>query len=312
MLLTHDRRNSSGGRWPPEPRGIAATGTVLIAMLAAVAALPGCSAGTRTPDRPASARTPGVPAEQALLPPIYAAVYGSTEAQLEIKVAEQRLTAQCMSRAGFAYPVRVAGAADDAGSRPKPFGLESLSVPVVPTESEGPKTGTRSDSTAFTRALYGDDDQRVKVSGAKVWVSRPATGCVAEAEKRLLGNGRQRWIQLRIIFFEAEREARRQLDDDRAFQALNERWRACMRQDGHDLADPLRVLSTLPPRADLAANPLARADLDCKARTDYFATAYARLAVTQRTVLDRYPDALADWKSLLQRQRAAARATPGR
>ncbi|HET8643206.1 MAG TPA: hypothetical protein VFM37_14815, partial [Pseudonocardiaceae bacterium] len=98
------------------------------------------------------------------------------------------------------------------------------------------------------------------------------------------------------------------LDEDPRFRAVTERWRQCMRQLGFDERDPRRLAEELPAGADPGGQPLARADLDCKSRTGYLSTGYARLAEIQRRRLDEDPSVAVDWTDLLARQDTIARA----
>jgi hypothetical protein len=138
-------------------------------------------------------------------------------------------------------------------------------------------------------------------------VSAPATGCQADAERRLLGDGQARWLELRVRLGEGEKEARNRLERDPVFQALNTRWRGCMMQAGVDARDPIQLARSLPVSIDIRTNAATRADVHCKAATGYLAAAYSRLAAMQQAWLDRNPRLRTDREMLLRRQDAAAR-----
>lgn len=240
-------------------------------------------------------------------PPIYAMVYRVSEAAERISATHNGLVADCMDRLGFTHTV-TPGPRSDAEERPAPFGLESLDVPREDTFAEDPERAT----DAYLRALYGPPNDRIKAKGKRITVSRPASGCVADAERRLLGDGRARWIQLRILLFEAEDDALRRLDRDQGFLELNSRWRRCMRQAGFDWPEPARLLGDLPKDTDIRTHPATTADVRCKHETGYLTTAYARLSVLQQEVLDEDPGIVADWTALLSRQDNASRASSPR
>ncbi|MFJ7209414.1 hypothetical protein ACIQWR_38505 [Streptomyces sp. NPDC098789] len=81
--------------------------------------------------------------------------------------------------------------------------------------------------------------------GSRMSVSRPGDGCLAEAETRLLGDGRMRWLQVRIMLFEGQEQARQDVEKNAAFRAATTRWRQCMEQAGFPQQDPVKLLGTL-------------------------------------------------------------------
>lgn len=232
--------------------------------------------------------------------PFQRLLYLPSAAVLRVQRAEQQLTVACMARHGFTFkPVTSVG----SGEHPTPFGLESL-APQPPDASVPPE---KSRGKAFTRALYGDPGKRISAKGRMLKVTRPADGCQAEAEKRLLGDARLRWLQLRIQLGEGEKEARDQVEEDAAFRALQARWSRCMSQAGFREKDPLDVLLSLPRGTQPAANPAARADMRCKGATHYLPTAYARLRAVQQKWLDDHAATLTEWNRLQTRQDTEAR-----
>jgi hypothetical protein len=282
----------------------------VFALLAGVACAPAPRPGSESHLAPRSAASSA--AELARLqarPPIYALVYTWTESGERIALAQQRLAKACMARLGFRYdPAAPAKSDAVAEDRPAPFGLESLDPPAADGPGASPSEAPAGTSQAYARALFGDPNRHVTAHGTRLRVSRPANGCLAEAEQRLLGNGRVRWIQLRILLFEMEGQSRQLLEHDPAFRAANSRWQQCMRNAGFDWPGPRQLLHSLPARTDIRTNPTTRADVQCKAKTGYLTTAYARLADVQRKRLAGDPTVLADWTSLLHRQDSAARA----
>ncbi|MET8580691.1 hypothetical protein ABZX39_07335 [Streptomyces collinus] len=137
-------------------------------------------------------------------------------------------------------------------------------------------------------------------------VSRPGNGCLADAETRLLGDGRMRWLQLRILLFEAQEQARKDVEQDAAFRTVTGRWRQCMAKAGVRAKDPVGLLGSLNTYEARHSSPALSADLRCKTETGYLATAYSRLGAVQQRWLDRHPDVLRDWTSLSARQKKAA------
>jgi len=259
----------------------------------------------------ASAPAPQVaaaPAQRQDLPPIYALLDVRNDVDRLIGEAKRLLVEACMAEQGFRYVDAGEDVdSDDAGNGLRLFGLESPDDLVDRSPQEPASQGE-----AYGRALFGDPDKRIVATGARVVVSRPATGCLADAEHRLLGDLRLRRMQLRMQLFDAERDTREQLDTDAGFRTANERWRACMTLTGFDAPDPLQLLAGLPGNADLRSHPAVQADLRCKAETGYLRTAYGRLAVIQQAWLDSHPNVATDWNAIRNRQYAAARRVVGR
>ncbi|MEU7584549.1 hypothetical protein AB0B50_44015 [Streptomyces sp. NPDC041068] len=139
-------------------------------------------------------------------------------------------------------------------------------------------------------------------------MSRPATGCVADAQRQLLGpGGPRRDLTLRLQLDQGERDALRTLGKDSAFREATARWRSCMRQAGFTTAkDPQRLAAALHPDTPLPEQPAARADVTCKHATGYLERAYARLAALQQRWLDANPQPADQWRSLRQRESQAA------
>ncbi|CAL9443973.1 hypothetical protein [Streptomyces sp. enrichment culture] len=237
--------------------------------------------------------------------PFHGLLRTPTDATRRAHEAEQRLVAACMADRGFTYTPAPA-ASDDSGADSAPFGFEPRDTPAdggrpAPQPSEQPR------GEDFTRALYGDPDRRISAHNEVIRVTRPATGCLAEAQEHLLGeDGRVRDLTLRLVLDQGERDAVRALRKDAAQRAVTARWRACMAEAGITADDPVRLAADLPTGAD-ATHPSARADLACKARTGYLERAYTRLAATQRHWLDTHPGPVAEWRTLHRREDTAAR-----
>ena len=253
---------------------------------------------------PPSAAVASVPAAASGLPPIYALLDVRNDVDRRIAEAKRVLITACMADQGFRYVEAAEGEADD-GLRL--FGLES----PADVAADRPLTEPPGQGEAYQRALFGDPDRQVVATGARVAVSRPATGCLADAERRLLGERRLARMQLRMTLFDAERDTREQLDGDPEFRAATERWRVCVRGAGVAAADPLRLLADLPGDADLRSHPAVVADLRCKAETGYLRTSYGRLSAIQQAWLDANPAVAEGWNALRQRQYAAARQVLG-
>ncbi|MER5205239.1 hypothetical protein [Streptomyces sp. NPDC002825] len=228
--------------------------------------------------------------------------------------AQRQFAIACMAKRGFRYaPAPGEGAAEGDDELPQPFGLESA-VPATPARESAPpvaeappKPGSPESTEAYGQALFGDQSKRVTAKGIRMSVSRPGNGCLAEAETRVLGDGRMRWLQVRIMLFEAQEQARTDVEKDPAFKAVTARWRACMDRAGFTGPDPARLLASLrTPEARASSTALA-ADLRCKDETGYLDTAYTRLAAVQQRWLDRNPAVAKDWKTLADRQERESR-----
>lgn len=310
MLLSRPRQDGPGGHRSPGPRPVPAPDArpvgprtlnrparALAVLTVAVAGVAGCSSGPGPVAGDPATTT--APTPSVATPPIYAAVYGSAREQREIATAQQQLVVRCMADAGFSYrpPPVPAGAGQE--SRPRPFGLEDL---PGGTEADAPDPAPTPASTGrrFQRALFGGKAQ-FTAHGAQLSVSRPATGCLAEAEQQLLGTARREWMTLRIVLYEAERAAEALVVENPSFRRLNAAWSACMARHGHRFGDPMKV-PDLTADDDPELPPVARDDLTCKAETDYLGTAYALLADAQRRALADHPQAITRWRELLRRQ----------
>lgn len=280
----------------------------------------GCS-GTSTGRGSATGRTPvpaaaGKPATVAdpaeltalhRLPPVTGLLFTP---QSRAVGAQQKISIACMAERGYRYAPVPPPENPGADERPQSFGLESTTpprpaTPSVPPEAP-PKPGSPEASDAYARALFGDEAKRVTVMGARLSVSRPGNGCLAEAETRLLGEGRLRWLQVRILLFEAQEQTRQDVEKDPAFRTATTRWRECMDRAKVKAEDPVQVERSLRSDADRRSSPVAAADLRCKAETRYLTTAYQRLAAVQQRWLDEHPDIGRDWKKLSARQDTAA------
>ncbi|MER6469762.1 hypothetical protein [Streptomyces collinus] len=242
------------------------------------------------------------------LPPVNAAVYAWDPAGARITLAEQRLTVACMARHKLSYrPAEPATEADVEW--PTPFGRESL-APHSARSRDGtePSTGH---NPAYGRTLLGDPDKQITAHGERLSVSAPAVGCLAEAEQRMLGNQRARWMRLQILLQEAQQDTLEMVTRDRQFRAANARWSACMHQEGFDFASPAELVAHAQSAKGMSDGRLPLTDVRCKERDDYLTVAYTRLALFQRRWLTRHPDVLRDRARLLRRQDAVARALLG-
>lgn len=301
-------KRGSGGR-------VASRGLVrALAVGMVVAAAAGCSR-TGTSETPAPATTAkqataADPAELTALhrlPPVTGLLFTPQSRATE---AQQKVAIACMAERGYRYAPVPPPKNPGADEHPQPFGLESTTPPRTATPSAPPeappKPGSPEATDAYARALFGDEAKRVTVMGARLSVSRPGNGCLAEAETRLLGDGRLRWLEVRILLFEAQEQTRQDVEKDPGFRTATTRWRECMDRAKVKAEDPVRVQLSLRSEADRRSSPVAAADLRCKAETGYLNTAYHRLAAVQQHWLDEHPDIGRDWKKLSARQDRAA------
>ncbi|MFE2013115.1 hypothetical protein [Streptomyces sp. NPDC059491] len=292
------------------PRGLVRA----LALGLALAAAAGCSGPAAAPPGPAPepAAEPARLTALHRLPPITGLLFTSHVRSTE---AQQRIAVACMAGRGFRYaPVPPPKAPDGADERPRPFGLETPDPPragATPPPETPPASGSPESTAAYARALFGADGKRVTAKGLRLSVSRPGEGCLAEAETRVLGDGRIRWLQVRIMLFEAQEQTRKDVEKDPAFRAATARWRECMDRNRVKAQDPVQVQNALRTAEARRTDPVAAADLRCKAETGYLTTAYGRLAATQQRWLDEHPDIGGDWKKLSARQDEAARTVLG-
>ncbi|MEV7563964.1 hypothetical protein [Streptomyces tanashiensis] len=284
-----------------------------VAVLAGAAAVVGGWTLAAPPDS-----TPPVPAAATAshaLPQVTERLFRWTEVDYRSTEAQRRYAVACMARHGFRYEPPAPPLPGTGGDqRPQPFGQESAAPPAEtpPPAEKPPAPGSAETGKAYGLALFGDQKKRVTAKGTRgMKVSRPGDGCLAEGETRVLGDGRMRWLQVRIMLFEAQEQARADLEKDPEFRALNGRWRACMDEAGFTgRTDPARLLGALRTEAARHADGSLTADLRCKESTGYLPTAYARLAALQQRWLDGHPDVDRDWKALLRRQDEATRTVP--
>ncbi|MFD7975796.1 hypothetical protein [Streptomyces sp. NPDC059071] len=291
----------------------AAAGAVIAASAGCSGAVTGTgtASGAAAGSGPARAAAPAEPAALHRLPPVTGLLFTPHVRSAE---AQQKVAIACMAERGYRYapvpPPRNPGGEGGDDERPQPFGLESTAPPraAAPTVSPEapPRPGSPESTDAYARALFGDEARRVTARGLRLSVSRPGDGCLAEAETRLLGDGRMRWLQVRIRLFEAQEDARQEVEKDSAFRAVTTRWRECMDRAGIKAEDPVQVQRSLRSDEERRTGPVAAADLRCKAETGYLTTAYERLAAVQQRWLDAHPDIGRDWKKLSARQEKAA------
>jgi hypothetical protein len=297
----------SGGHRPPETRPAHGPLPALLAALIGIAIVATACGHPAPATTTVSARQRATQlAALHRLPPIYRLVYRPTAVDQRIAFADLRLTTACMARHGFRYQAKAPEVLPDTvWEGPAPFGLETLDSPAA--SAAEPSEEPPSQGKQYARALYGDPDRRMTAKGARVQTNGPLDGCMADTQRRLLGADRLRWMQVRILLYEAEQDARQRLDGDPAFRAVNARWHDCMREGGFPWADPMELFHALPPDADVHTSPATRADLSCKDRTDYLTVGYQRLAAMQQQRLDADPTVERDWKTLLHRQDVVAR-----
>lgn len=286
--LNHDRVRSGGVSPPERPRRPIAAVVIVVLTALLSGSAPQVAATGQGNTR--------------VVPPMFGMMYLPDAQDRRITAARDALIARCMAAHGHSYSAQVDDITEDeALAALQPFGLESLEnltsepAPAEPVHSE-----------EYARALFGDPGRRVQAHGERLGMSLPANGCQADAEHHLLADQRQRGLELRLRFYDGEREAREQLDHDPAFVAANERWSRCVHRFGVEARTPGELVNELPADTDLATDPAVRADVGCKRETGYLDTAYARLAVLQQNWLDAHADLVAEWLELRQRQHTAA------
>ncbi|HEU5472931.1 MAG TPA: hypothetical protein VFV67_19985 [Actinophytocola sp.] len=290
--LNHDRARSGGSPPGRHVRAIAATLAAGLTALLLSGSAPHVATGQ---------------ADTRVVPPMYRMMYVPDDQDRRISEAREVLVTNCMAAHGLSYATHVEDITEaEALAALQPFGLESLDdlttepAPAEPVHSE-----------EYARVLFGDPDQRMVARGERLEISSPGTGCLADAEYRLLGDQRQRASELRLRLYDGERDARERLDRDPAFLAATQRWRTCVNRFGIDAANPGDLLDKLPDDVVAATDPALRADLRCKRETGYLDTAYARLAELQDDWLTAHADLTGEWLALRQRQDHVARQVLG-
>jgi len=229
--------------------------------------------------------------------PLYGLLRAPTDSARRAHRAEQRLVVTCMAAQGFRYTP--AFAAVDSGTSPALFGVESLDPSGGATGAPEPQPSEQRRGEGFDRALYGDPDLSISARNKVLRVTRPATGCLAEAQTRLQGEaGRKQDLTLRMQLDQGERDALQALEKDPAFRTLTTRWRACMRRAGVTADDPRELIGDLPRGTDPATSPAIRTDVKCKESTGYLKAAYGRLAAMQQQWVDANRKPVAEWKAL--------------
>ncbi|MEU3555797.1 hypothetical protein [Streptomyces fragilis] len=250
--------------------------------------------------------------------PLRALLNSSPAAAREAHRAEQALIAACMGDQGVRYdkvPDPAPAGSETAGTTQLHFGIESVgpSDGEAAQNSRQPPAERRRDE-AFDLALYGDPEKRISARNKAIRVTRPATGCLAEAQARLLGgeDARRRELGLRLTLDQGERDAVAALADDPALRAADAEWSACMADQGVKASSPAAFARKLPEGTDLGTDPSVAADLGCKQRTDYLERAYGRLAALQRDWLDRHTKDADAWRSLRAHEAKEAEQVLGR
>ncbi|MDR7279080.1 hypothetical protein [Catenuloplanes atrovinosus] len=253
----------------------------------------------------AAGRLPGADltlAELRSLPPIYEVLYHRADQQALLRRAEDQMVTECMARAGHTYRAGPAATAEGDALGPRPFGIEE----TADLGDGGPALSEPSTPAApgFAMALDGDQATRLRVTGESLEITIPTTGCRAEAEVRLAGANRVPLQEARVALFDAERESLDRLETDGEYAGLRAEWAECMKGAGIDAADPAALPVSGP---DPAADPGVRADLRCKADTDFLDRAYRRMAELQEDVLAETPGLLGRWRDMRADQVAEAR-----
>ncbi|MFJ1968989.1 hypothetical protein ACIO93_09980 [Streptomyces sp. NPDC087903] len=292
---------------PIRPRRNAGIALLVLIPLALIAT----AAWTMSDRTPSSAKAstrpePALAVLRARLP-LNGLLHTPSDASRRVHKAEGQLVASCMADRGFRYTPAPAAPEDDSGTGPALFGIETLDRPDEAGARE-PQPSERPQGEGFDRALYGDPDRKISAHNKVLRVSRPATGCLAEAQTRLLGDGgRIRNLALRVQLDQGERDSLQELDKDPAFRAVNTRWRACMARAGITAETPGKLAGSLPPGTDVTTHPSVRADVECKERTGYLERAYARLAAAQQHWLAANEKPRSEWTALRHREDQAAR-----
>lgn len=244
--------------------------TVILSVLAAGAALSGCSA---------AARAPAVPGLGQQVLPVFAYLQSGAEATTYDQ-AYNILVAQCMARYGYSDPHQV------YLEPPTPpmyrrYGVTSLAIASQwgyhleagsPLLAKGPPA-TRPWSSAelmvYTGSPHGQSSPAAQPQPRPSYRGQPvpAGGCAGQAGRQLGNTGAAALPNLPNQINEGDfTESMNQPDVLAVFGA----WSHCMAQRGFDYRDPLQALSAATittPSPGQRETDTAVADVQCKTRT---------------------------------------------
>ncbi|UZI29592.1 hypothetical protein [Streptomyces sp. VB1] len=276
-------------------------------MAAMAALLAGCDADAGT-------------APERAYPAVEAQVTGgelSPAEELLVQRAEQLMVKECMEEAGFSYWAGVLPTPDDlrgggyvltdaAWAKRNGYGSR-VRERLQRLQRDDPNHAYANalpehERARYTKALEGDAPNGVVTAelpgGGTVGI--PRDSCLSDAKGRLYGDF-QTWYRAdKTVTHLARLYAAEVIEDGRTATAL-EAWSACMREAGHDYADPPSVRAGLPSlteglttaKAFAVENGLAVTEARCATRTPLAATLRALTAEYRSPLLAEYGDDVA-------------------
>lgn len=242
--------------------------------------------------------------------------------QILVRRAEQTLVKACMDKAGFRYWIGPLPTADDlkgggyvltdvGWAKRNGYGtrLRERTAELQRTDPNNKYANSlpQKDRTRYSETLEGGPSAgmltiELPVGGT---VRTPRHSCLTEAKERLYGDF-ETW-------FRAEKTATNltglyvpDLLKDRRLTAALKKWSACMREAGHDYADPTAVRNELPSltkglSADAAFTTerrLAVDEAECATRTPLSATAHDLEREYRDKLRGTYGDALTAYERM--------------
>ncbi|QFQ94959.1 hypothetical protein F9278_00695 [Streptomyces phaeolivaceus] len=277
--------------------------------LAAAALVSGCSAdgdasGASAPELGEVPRVRG----SADIPDLPLDAYVLTKEQYQSYLKAQRLLIrECMSRFGFDFraldvvldPEKVPDLRPD---KTRYYFLVDANSAAASgyrapdrTPSGGNDEGSGEDTTptAAERAVLAGSNAGKQVAGERV----PKGGCQGEANRATLGeDGTATFMKL-----PNERVAiRARVDADERVRDVFAEWSTCMDKSGYDYDDPMQANDDdrwkTPAPAGGAEIQVAKADVDCKRRTNVVGVWWAVQAAYEKQYIEKNAERMADVK----------------
>jgi hypothetical protein len=214
--------------------------------MAVLAVLAGCAVGqhARRAERTTNTAMPALAAARAVL----ATNASSLREKWYRNRAEQQLTAECMKRLGFAYPIpdmgpvpslsTITAFALGSGS-PATYGVTPESL--VTAQPNNPETG----QARYQLALAGPPGAigQVTLPGG-VTIGYDTRGCRAKARMQLYGSAEADAVSVDLPQIEGDLFLKF-LSGDQAYLSALRTWQACMRADKFSVANPGDAASSL-------------------------------------------------------------------
>jgi hypothetical protein len=188
--------------------------------------------------------------------------------------AEQQLTAQCMKRLGFAYPIPYAGSAPSLNTSTEfalGRGYRTTYGVTQETLVDAPPSDPEADKPGYQLALDGPPgSMRKLIFPGEAAVAYGTGGCHGSARSKLYGSVGA--YMLSIYLPQIENNLFEEfISRDQTYLSALDTWQACMRSDRFSVADPSDAIGSLLEIADKTSEAdlmrrqtaLAAADASC-------------------------------------------------